>query len=103
MAGAVWLARWVSGNRFWRENAMELWRRRSVSVVVVAIYVVIALLDSVSWVGAAAGEDDNVAAFLPRSIIDRAFKPESFEEVSYSAPLARLSFYDSQPLRYPGA
>ena len=39
----------------------------------------------------------------PRTIIDRIFQPETFKEVSYSAPLASVAFYGGQPLRYPGA
>jgi peptide/nickel transport system permease protein len=43
-----------------------------------------------------------VAAYQPRSIIDRIFQPETFKEASYSAPFATTSFYGSQPLRHPG-
>src|SRR5262245_18562989 len=95
------LARSLPRNRFWRENAIELWRRRRLAIVAVAVFVLIALLDSVTWVGGAQ-DGDNLAAYRPRSIIDRIFQPETFKEASYSAPLAGVAFYGGQPLTYPG-
>lgn len=102
VAGGIWLARRLARNRFWRESAIELWRRRRLAIVVLAMFVFIALLDSISWVGGARDGDD-LAAFRPRTIIDRIFQPETFKETSYSAPLAKVAFYGGQPLRYPGA
>ena len=102
VAGGIWLARRLARNRFWRESAIELWRRRRLAIVVLAVFVFIALLDSISWVGGARDGDD-LAAFRPRTIIDRIFRPETFKETSYSAPLAKVAFYGGQPLRYPGA
>jgi peptide/nickel transport system permease protein len=98
--GVVWLARVVARSRFWRGSAAELWRRRRVAIAVVGAFVLIALLDSIAWIG---GRGDGVAAYQPRSVIDRIFQPETFKEASYSAPLSRVSFYGGQPLRYPGA
>ena len=102
VAGGIWLARRLARNRFWRESAIELWRRRRLAIVVLAMFVFIALLDSISWVGGARDGDD-LAAFRPRTFIDRIFRPETFKETSYSSPLARVAFYGGQPLRYPGA
>ncbi len=102
VAGGIWLARRLARNRFWRESAIELWRRRWFAIVVVTAFVFIALLDSISWVGGAR-DGDGLAAFRPRTIIDRIFQPETFKEASYSAPLASVAFYGGQPLRYPGA
>ena len=102
VAGGIWLARRLARNRFWRESAIELWRRRRFAIVVLAVFVFIALLDSISWVGGAR-DGDGLAAFRPRTIIDRIFQPETFKETSYSAPLASVAFYGGQPLRYPGA
>ena len=102
VAGGIWLARRLARNRFWRESAIELWRRRRLAIVVLAVFVFIALLDSISWVGGAR-DGDGLAAFRPRTIIDRIFQPETFKEASYSAPLASVAFYGGQPLRYPGA
>ena len=102
IAGGIWLARRLTRNRFWRESAIELWRRRRVAVVVLGVFVFIALLDSISWVGGAR-DGDNLAAYRPRTIIDRIFQPETFKETSYSAPLASVAFYGGKPLTYPGA
>ena len=99
LLGGFWLARVVSKSRFWRESAVELWRRRRTAIVVVAVFVLVALLDSIAWIGGGEG----VAAYQPRSIIDRVFQPDSFREASYSAPFARNAFYGSQPLKHPGA
>ena len=98
--GSFWLARLAARSRYWRESAIELWRRRRTAIVVVAIFLLIALLDSIAWIG---GGGEGVAAYQPRSIIDRIFQPDTFKEASYSAPFARVSFYGSQPLRHPGA
>jgi peptide/nickel transport system permease protein len=102
VAGAIWLARIASHSRYWRESGRELWRRRRVALIVIGVFVFIALLDSISWVGG--GRDgDNMAAFQARSIIDRIFQPERFKEASYSAPLARVAFYGGKELKYPSA
>jgi peptide/nickel transport system permease protein len=100
IAGAVLVARGLAGDRFWRENAAQLWRRRPLALVVVAVYLAVGLLDSVSWVSGGGG--DAVSDGKPRTIIDRAF-PRGFNEPSYSAPLASSSFYGAQPLKHPGA
>jgi len=97
--GAVWLARTLTESRFWRDSAAELWRRRRAAIVVVGIFVLVALLDSIAWIGGGEG----VAAYQPRSIIDRIFQPDAFREASYSAPFASTAFYGGQPLKYPGA
>lgn len=102
IAGAIRVGRHVARDRFWRENALELWRRRPLSIVVVAIFVLIGLVDSIAWVGAAPSGGD-LASFRSRSLIDRIFAPETFKEASYSAPLADVAFYGNQPLSYPGA
>lgn len=102
VAAGIWLAWRLARNRFWRESAIELWRRRRLAIVVLAVFVLIALLDSITWVGGAR-DGDGLAAFRPRTIIDRIFQPETFKETSYSAPLASVAFYGGQPLRYPGA
>jgi peptide/nickel transport system permease protein len=102
ITGSVWLARRLARNRFWRESAIELWWRRRVAIVVLAVFVFIALLDSISWIGGAR-DGDNLAAYRPRTIIDRIFQPETFKEASYSAPLAGTAFYGGKPLTYPGS
>jgi len=44
IVGAIYAGRFAARDRFWRENAVELWRRRPVPIGVVAIYLFIALL-----------------------------------------------------------
>jgi peptide/nickel transport system permease protein len=102
IGGGVWLTHAASRSRYWRESARELWRRRRLGLIVIGVFVVIALLDSITWVGGAR-DGDNLAAFQARSIIDRVFQPETFKEASYSAPLAKVAFYGGKPLAYPGA
>ncbi len=90
----------VRRNRLWREAFGELWRRRPVAIVVVLVYVVLALLDSVSWVGGVAVGEDVVSAYKARSLLDRAFA--DVQEASYSAPLAGAEFYGGALLDHPG-
>jgi peptide/nickel transport system permease protein len=65
-----------------------------VALAVVGLYVLVALADSVAWVGGA----DPVR---PRTLVDRLF-PIDFQERSYSAPLAARELNGDAPLRYPG-
>jgi peptide/nickel transport system permease protein len=92
-------------NRLWREAGIELARRRPIALAVVALFVLLALLDSIRWQGgaAAASGADAVARFEARSVVDRLF-PDDFREKSYSAPLAHVEFLGqpAQPLRHPG-
>jgi peptide/nickel transport system permease protein len=78
----------------WREAAREVWRRRPLAITIVGLYVLVALGDSVAWIG---GAD----AVRPRSVVDRLF-PGDFQERSYSAPLASHDFMGDAPLKYPG-
>lgn len=96
----VLVGRVVSRNDLWRDAVVEVWRRRRWSVLTVGIFVVIALLDSVSWVGGEVTGQDQVAMHEARSILDRLFA--GTREKSYSAPFARLEFYDDSPLTRPG-
>lgn len=85
---------------FWRGASREIARRRPVALAVVGVYVGIALLDSVAWVGKDA-DCGELAQHEARSLIDRAF-PCDFQEKSYSAPLADREFYGAAPLLHPG-
>lgn len=98
--GTVWLARLMARSRFWHESAVELWRRRRLAIVVVGVFVLVGLLDSIAWIG---GGGTGLAAYRPRTVIDRIFQPDTFKEASYSAPLAEVSFYGGKPLQHPGA
>jgi peptide/nickel transport system permease protein len=99
VAAAVRLQR----SALWSRAARELVRRRPLALAVVALYLGVGLLDSVSWVGGApAGEGGDVLAqHQPRSLVDRLF-PLDFDEKSYSAPLAAAEFYGGSPLDHPG-
>ncbi len=83
----------------WQQAARELWRRRPGSILVLLLYLAVALLDSVAWIGGAETGADVVAAHKPLSVIDRLFVDRN--EKSYSAPLANNEFYDNSPLRHP--
>ena len=86
-------------HRLWREALAEVWRRRWLSALVVALYLAIALLDSIAWIGGAARGEDVVAQSQARSVIDRVFAGSS--EESYSAPLAESTFYEKHALADP--
>src|SRR5262245_55245123 len=96
--GTIWLWTTLAKSRFWRDSAAELWRRRRAAIVIVGVFVLIALLESIAWIGGGEG----VAAYQPRTIIDRIFQPDTFKEASYSAPLANTAFYGGKPLLHPG-
>lgn len=94
---------WLRRNAVWRTAAGELARRRPVALAIVGLYVAIALLDSLAWIGGghAARGGDMVVLHKPRSVIDRLF-PVDFTEKSYSAPFAQEEFYGGASLQYPG-
>lgn len=101
--GALVLMIAVRRNRLWREAIAELFKRRPFAITVLSIFLAVALMDSVTWVGGeSASTGDQVAASKPRSLIDRIFVPENFKEISYSAPLADSGFYDKAALKHPG-
>jgi peptide/nickel transport system permease protein len=87
-------------NRLWREALGEVWRRRWGAALVVALYLAVAVLDSLSWIGGTVRGEDVVAQSEARSVIDRVFG--GLTEESYSAPLAELTFYEKRPLLDPG-
>lgn len=95
------VVRAIRRQRLWREAVGELWRRRRVAIVVVALYVGVGLLDSIAWKG---GVPEGVTGVLPNApltLIDRAFLDT--REASYSAPFADREFYGGRPLRHPGS
>ncbi|MCG8587863.1 MAG: ABC transporter permease [Proteobacteria bacterium] len=100
LGGGVWTGLFLRGNRLWGEAARSLWRRRPVALAVIAVYVAVALLDSVAWRGGESAGDDAVASREARSVIDRLFV--GTREKSYSAPLAHVEFYGDAPLADPG-
>jgi peptide/nickel transport system permease protein len=100
MAASLW---GFSQNELWRGAGHELLRRRPFALSILALFTLIALLDSVAWVGGKHSPDlrNLVALHTPRSLIDRFF-PVDFQERSYSAPFAVREFYGDEPLRHPG-
>lgn len=100
LLGSVGLVFVVRRNRLWSEAFGQLWRKRRLSIVVIGLYLAVALLDGVSWVGGASAGSDTMAEHEARSVIDRLF--EGTREASYSAPLAAAEFYGGAPLARPG-
>lgn len=100
--GAAGLAVAIRRNRLWSEALRELARRRPIALAVVALFVVVALLESVRWRSEPEGPEagDTVSRFEARSVVDRMF-PHDFREKSYSAPLAEVEFYGGAPLAHP--
>jgi hypothetical protein len=74
-ASGVGIGVFVRRNRIWREAARELWRRRPWALLVVGLYIAIATLDSIAWVGGEQAGDDVVSASVgfsaPRSVATR--------------------------------
>jgi len=99
LAAGAFVLRRAYQSRLWREAGAAVAQRRPASLGVVLIFVVVALLDAVSWVGPAP-EGDTFGVQKPRTLIDRAF-PVDWNERSYSAPLARAEFYGGQALAHP--
>ena len=93
VAGGAAVFVFVRRRPLWRDAAQQVWRRRPVAVVAVSLYVLVALADSIAWIG---GAD----VVRPRSVVDRFF-PLDFQERSYSAPLATHDFIGDAPLEYP--
>jgi peptide/nickel transport system permease protein len=95
----ILVGRWLRRNDIWKQAVLSVWRRRRGAVVVLGLYVGVALLDSVAWVGGTGGEDA-VAQHHPASLLDRLF--EGTRERSFSAPLASDDFYGDSALKHPG-
>jgi peptide/nickel transport system permease protein len=100
VALCAFAGRAAARSRFWRQGIAEVWRRRRISVLVLAAYTAIALLDSVAWVGGTVAGEDVLAQHQARTALDRWLQPPS--EESYSAPLAERTFYEKHPLNDPG-
>ncbi|MBW2228759.1 MAG: ABC transporter permease [Deltaproteobacteria bacterium] len=100
ITAAVGLTGVVLRSRMWSNAFLSLWRRRRVAIIAIGFYVLVALLDSVSWVGGEQFGEDAVAKYQAQSILDRAFA--GIRERSYSAPLASVEFYGGAPLVHPG-
>jgi peptide/nickel transport system permease protein len=93
VVGGILVVRRLGRSDLWREAGASLWARRPWALVVVGVYVTLALLESITWVGGG-------TLATPRSVVDRLF-PDDFQERSYSAPLASVEFYGGAPLKHP--
>jgi peptide/nickel transport system permease protein len=100
VAFGVFAGQKARSNRLWREALAEVWRRRWGAALTVALFLAIAALDSIAWIGGAAVGEDIVSQSEPRSVIDRVFGGQT--EESYSAPFADVTFYEKHPLGNPG-
>jgi peptide/nickel transport system permease protein len=101
VAVSIAAARVLGRHAIWRAMGRELWRRRPLTLCVVGLFVVVGLLDSLSWVGGGPETArDLVTLHMPRTIVDRLF-PIDFQERSYSAPFADSEFYGGAPLHHP--
>jgi peptide/nickel transport system permease protein len=101
LGAAAGVALAVRRSRMWSDALGQLWRRRRLALIVVGLYVFVALLDSVAWVGGVQEGEDAVAKYQAQSLLDRAFS--GTQERSYSAPLARVEFYGGQALDKPSS
>jgi peptide/nickel transport system permease protein len=81
-----------------KELAYSLFRRRPLASIVLGLYVLVGLLDSITWVGAggAPSGTDRVLAYEAQSLVDRVLRKD--HERGYSAPLAKHEFYEGTPL-----
>ncbi|MCP4907296.1 MAG: ABC transporter permease [bacterium] len=101
LAGAGWLMAIVRSNRLWREAIGELWGRRRLAIVVVGLYLLVGLFDSIAWKGGIPEDAVGVLPNAPLSMLDRAFLDT--QEASYSAPFAEAEFYGGKALRRPAS
>jgi peptide/nickel transport system permease protein len=104
IAGGVAGARAAARSDLWRDAGVQLVRRRPIALAIIGVYVLVALLDSVAWIGGGKVEEKGnvLARHQPRSVVDRMFR-EDFKERSYSAPFAKAEFYGDQPLTHAGS
>ena len=88
---------WARKNEMWVRAWRQVRKNRlaTVSLCIVAVYVAVALLDSVSWRDADRSAGGSAEAVLsePRSLLDRFCAPLSEKmEKTYSAPMATTLF-----------
>lgn len=83
-----------------REVAARLVRRQRVATGILALLSLVAIVDSIVWVGGETSELDRVSAHEARSLFDRTLG--ELREKTYSAPLATRTFDGKHELRHPG-
>ncbi len=105
--GALALGLGIGRSRLWRRALGTLVKRRPIALGIVFFYILIALLDSVAWVGGIhmpgrGGEGEDLVSLQDaQSVIDRFF-PLDFQEDGYSHPFSSQHFYTDKALAYPG-
>jgi peptide/nickel transport system permease protein len=99
VALGIVVGRWLARRPIWKQAVATVFRRRRLAVFVLGLYIGVALLDSIAWVGGDSG-GDAVAAHQPSTLLDRIFSDS--EERTFSAPLASNDFYGDADLRHPG-
>jgi len=101
LVGFVGLGLLIRRSRIWTDAAIALFRRRPIALLAVSLYLAVAVLDSIFWVGGIDAGEDVVSAHEAKSIIDRMFI--DVRERSYSAPMADVEFYGAKPLLHPNS
>jgi peptide/nickel transport system permease protein len=91
----------IRRSRLWAEAARSLLRRCPLALLTVSLYLAVAILDSIFWVGGIDAGEDVVSAHEAKSIIDRMFI--DVRERSYSAPMSDVEFYGAKPLLHPNS
>ena len=86
--GLFAVVRFVRRQRLWREAAGELWRRRRFAIVVVALYCVVGLLDSIAWRGGVPEGTPGVLSDAPLTV-ERRLVPGNRVRVRHG-PLAGI-------------
>jgi peptide/nickel transport system permease protein len=89
---------YVARRAIWRDAARELWRRRPIAIVVLGLYLLVAMLDSVSWIGGSAVGSDAVSAHEARSVLARIVPDH--REKGYSTPWKETTLEGNKPLAH---
>jgi peptide/nickel transport system permease protein len=99
--GFVAIGLLIRRSRLWAEAAVALFRQRPIALLAVSLYLAVAILDSIFWIGGVDAGEDVVSAHEAKSVIDRMFIDA--RERSYSAPMSSVEFYGAKPLVHPNS
>lgn len=91
-------------NELWLQAFQALWKKRPIALLILATFLSIGILDSVTWVDGAldASGTRTLSSFEERSVLDRMLGSDQLREKSYSAPFASNEFYGGDALAHPG-
>jgi peptide/nickel transport system permease protein len=90
----------VKQSAIWSNAFVQLVRTRPIALAVIGFYILVALLDSVAWVGGK-NEADALSQHQAQTVLDRLFAGS--DEKSYSAPMASVEFVGGADLSQPGS